>query len=60
MKTKTRTWIVTVEVTFAVEAPSHDDALDKAHDQIRWQGLTVNDDTIERVSVEEWTEGDNQ
>ena len=49
-----RTYIVTVEVTFAVEAPSHDDALDKAHDQIRWQGLTVNDDTIERVSVEQF------
>lgn len=46
------TYIVTVEVTFAVEAPSWDDALDKAHDQIRWQGLTVNDDTIESVSVE--------
>lgn len=49
-----RTYIVTVEVTFAVEAPSYDDALDKAHDQIRWEGLTVNDDTIERVSVEQF------
>ncbi len=48
----TRTYIVTVEVTFAVEAPSYDDALDKAHDQIRWQGLTANDDTIESVNVE--------
>jgi hypothetical protein len=57
MKTKTRTWIVTVEVTFAVEAPSYDDAIDKAHDHITWQGL--NDDTIESVGAEEWTEGDN-
>lgn len=58
MKTKTRTWIVTVEVTFAVEAPSYDDAIDKAHDHITWQGL--NADTIESVGAEEWIEGDNQ
>jgi hypothetical protein len=34
-------YIVTVEVTFSVEAPSHDDALDKAHDYITWQGTTT-------------------
>ena len=45
-----RTYIVTVQVTFAVEAPSHDDALDKAHDHIAWQGL--NDDNIESVTAE--------
>lgn len=45
-----RTYIVTVEVTFAVEAPSLDDALDRAHDHITWQGL--NDDNIESVAVE--------
>lgn len=48
----TKTYIVTVEVTFAVEAPSFDDALDKADDHIAWQGL--NDDNIESVAVELW------
>jgi hypothetical protein len=43
-------YIVTVEVTFSVEAPSHDDALDKAHDYITWQG--INNENIESVSVE--------
>lgn len=47
-----RTYIVTVEVTFAVEAPSYDDALDKAHDHIAWQGL--NDDNIESVTAEQF------
>lgn len=45
-----RTYIVTVEVTFAVEAPSLDDALDRAHDHITWQGL--NEASIESVAVE--------
>jgi hypothetical protein len=47
-----RTWIITVEVQFAVEAPTYDDALDKAHDHIAWEGL--NDDTIETVEAAEW------
>jgi len=45
-----KTYIVTVEVTFTVEAPTHDDALDKAHDHIAWQGL--NEDNIESVTAE--------
>ncbi len=48
------TWIVTVEVTFAVEANHFEDAQDKAHDHIAWQGL--NNENIERVSVELWEE----
>lgn len=45
-----QTYIVTVEVTFAVEAPSYDDARDAAHDHIQWQGL--NSDNVESVNVE--------
>lgn len=47
-----KTYIVTVEVTFAVQAPTYDDALDKAHDHIAWQGL--NNETIASVTADLW------
>lgn len=46
------TYIITVEATFAIDAPSYDDALDKAYDRIRWQGVTPDD--VNHVYGEQW------
>lgn len=48
------TYIITVEATFAIEASSYEDALDKAHDRIQWQGITTDD--IGAVYGEQWNE----